>query len=111
MASETGHAAHVSAQRVLASAIAPANVVLRVPSFVAGAIVASQTEGVVTLPKNLADIIAGPLGLIAFRTPLQLPRIEHSAAAEAQPEDTDVAARNADRHVWVEHDAQEHQDH
>ncbi len=75
-ASETGHAAHVEAQRVLASLIAPANIVLRVPSFVAGAIVASQTEGVVTLPKNLADIIAGPLGLAAFRTPLQLPRID-----------------------------------
>jgi DNA-binding transcriptional LysR family regulator len=61
---------------VLASAIAPANIVLRVPSFVAGAIVASQTEGVVTLPRNLADIIADPLGLVAFRTPLQLPRID-----------------------------------
>jgi len=47
-----------------------------VPSFVAGAIVASQTEGVVTLPRNLADIIAAPLGLVAFRTPLQLPRID-----------------------------------
>jgi DNA-binding transcriptional LysR family regulator len=76
MASETGHAAHVEAQRVLASQISPSNIVLRVPSFVAGAIVASQTEGVVTLPKNLADIIAEPLGLVAFKTPLQLPRID-----------------------------------
>jgi DNA-binding transcriptional LysR family regulator len=76
MASETGHAAHVEAQRVLASEIAPASIVLRVPSFVVGAIVASQTEGVVTLPKNLADIIAEPLGLVAFKTPLQLPRID-----------------------------------
>jgi DNA-binding transcriptional LysR family regulator len=75
-ASETGHAAHVEAQRVLTGEILPANIVLRVPSFVAGAIVASQTEGVVTLPKNLADIIAGPLGLVAFRTPLQLPKID-----------------------------------
>ena len=41
----------------------------------------------------------------------QLPRIEHSAAAEAQPEDADVAARNVDHHVRVEHDAQEHHDH
>jgi len=76
MASETGHAAHVEAQRVLASQIPAANIVLRVPSFVAGAIVASQTEGVVTLPRNLADIIAAPLGLVAVRTPLQLPRID-----------------------------------
>lgn len=76
VASETGHGAHLEAQRVLTSELAHANIVLRVPSFVAGAIVASQTEGVVTLPKNLAAIVAEPLGLVAFKTPLQLPRID-----------------------------------
>jgi DNA-binding transcriptional LysR family regulator len=75
-ASETGHAAHGEAQRVLSSEIAPANVLLRVPSFIAGAIVASQTEAIATLPANLADSIAGPLGLVAFRPPITLPRIE-----------------------------------
>jgi DNA-binding transcriptional LysR family regulator len=75
-ASETGHAAHGEAQRVLTSEIAPSNVLLRVPSFIAGAIVASQTDGVATLPANLADSIAGPLGLVAFKTPIALPRIE-----------------------------------
>jgi DNA-binding transcriptional LysR family regulator len=75
-ASETGHAAHGEAQRVLTSEIAPSNILLRVPSFIAGAIVASQTDGVATLPANLADSIAGPLGLVAFRTPTALPRIE-----------------------------------
>jgi DNA-binding transcriptional LysR family regulator len=49
---------------------------LRVPSFIAGAIVASQTDGVATLPANLADSIARPLGLVAFKTPIALPRIE-----------------------------------
>ena len=75
-ASETGHAAHMSAQRVLASQISPANIMLRVPSFIAGAIVAAETDGLVTLPANLAKRLAGPLGLVAFETPIALPRIE-----------------------------------
>jgi len=74
--SETGHAAHRTAHRVLSAAIAPANVMLRVPSFIAGAIVAAETDGVATLPTNLAKRLAGPLGLIAFETPIALPRIE-----------------------------------
>jgi DNA-binding transcriptional LysR family regulator len=76
MGSETGHAAHLTAQRVLSSAIAPANVMLRVPSFIAGAIVAAETDGIATLPANLAHRLAGPLGLAAFETPIVLPRIE-----------------------------------
>ncbi len=75
-ASETGHAAHMSAQRVLASQISPANIMLRVPSFIAGAIVAAETDGLVTLPANLAKRLAEPLGLVAFETPVALPRIE-----------------------------------
>jgi DNA-binding transcriptional LysR family regulator len=75
-ASETGHAAHGAAQRVLTSEIAPSNILLRVPSFITGAIVASQTDGVATLPANLANSIARPLGLVAFKTPIALPRIE-----------------------------------
>jgi DNA-binding transcriptional LysR family regulator len=74
--SETGHAAHRTAQRVLSAAIAPAHVLLRVPSFIAGAIVAAETDGVATLPTNLARRLAGPLGLAAFETPIALPRIE-----------------------------------
>jgi DNA-binding transcriptional LysR family regulator len=74
--SETGHAAHRTAQLVLSAAIAPANVMLRVPSFIAGAIVAAETDGVATLPTNLARRLAGPLGLAAFETPIALPRIE-----------------------------------
>jgi len=75
-ASETGHAAHVAVHRVLSAAIAPANLMLRVPSFVAGAVVAAETDGVATLPTNLAERLAGPLGLVAFETPIALPRIE-----------------------------------
>jgi DNA-binding transcriptional LysR family regulator len=74
--SETGHAAHRTAHRVLSFAIAPGNVMLRVPSFIAGAIVAAETDGVATLPSNLAQRLADPLGLVAFETPIALPRIE-----------------------------------
>jgi DNA-binding transcriptional LysR family regulator len=49
---------------------------LRVPSFIAGAIVAAETDGLTTLPANLAKRLAGPLGLAAFETPIALPRIE-----------------------------------
>ena len=75
-ASETGHAAHRTAQRVLMSQISPANIMLQVPSFIAGAIVAAETDGLATLPANLAKRLAGPLGLTAFETPVSLPRIE-----------------------------------
>jgi DNA-binding transcriptional LysR family regulator len=76
MGSETGHAAHRAAHRVLSSTIASSNVMLRVPSFIAGAIVAAETDGVVTLPTNLARRLAPPLGLVAFDPPVALPRIE-----------------------------------
>jgi DNA-binding transcriptional LysR family regulator len=74
-ASETGHAAHLETQRALTEAIAPSNVLLQVPSFVAGAIVASQTDGIATLPAYLALMIAAPLDMDIFRTPISLPRI------------------------------------
>ena len=74
--SETGHAAHRTAHRVLSSTIASSNVMLQVPSFIAGAIVAAETDGVVTLPTNLARRLAARLGLVAFDPPVALPRIE-----------------------------------
>ncbi len=74
--SETGHAAHEAAQAALAGAVAPANVLLQVPSFVAGAIVAAETDGILTLPANVARRLGAPLGLVAFDCPLSLPRIE-----------------------------------
>jgi DNA-binding transcriptional LysR family regulator len=77
-ASETGHAAHVTVQRVMASQISTSNVMLQVPSFIAGAIVAAETDGLMTLPANLAKRLAKPLGLTAFETPITLPRIEIS---------------------------------
>jgi len=75
-ASETGHAAHLETQRMLTRVIAPSNILLQVPSFIAAAVVAAQTDGVATLPANLAAIVATPLGMNVFRTPVALPRIE-----------------------------------
>lgn len=75
-ASETGHAAHASAQRALAAEIPHSNVLLRVPSFIASAIVAAETDGVATLPARLAESLAGPLGLTVFKAPIDLPDIE-----------------------------------
>jgi len=75
-ASELGHAAHGVAQRTLAGAVPAANILLRVPSFVAAAIVAAETDGVATLPANVARRLAAPLGLAAFDCPIALPRIE-----------------------------------
>ena len=74
--SDTGHAAHRTAHRVLSSTIAASNVMLRVPSFIAGAIVVAETDGVMTLPANLARRLAAPLGLVTFDPPVALPRIE-----------------------------------
>jgi DNA-binding transcriptional LysR family regulator len=74
--SEAGHAAHLEAQRVLARAIASSNILLQVPSFIAAAIVASQTDGVATLPANLAALAAAPLGMNVFKPPLSLPRFD-----------------------------------
>jgi DNA-binding transcriptional LysR family regulator len=75
-ASEIGHAAHSQAERAISAKIAASNILLRVPSFLAGAIVAAQTDGIATLPENLAASVAAPLGLVTFKPPLQLPRIE-----------------------------------
>jgi DNA-binding transcriptional LysR family regulator len=76
VASETGHAAHLAAQRALAAVVPRSNVLLQVPSFVAGAVVAAATDGIATLPANLVRRLAEPLGLAAFDVPVPLPRIE-----------------------------------
>lgn len=75
-ASETGHAAHGAVQRAIAAVVPPTNILLQVPSFVAGAVVAAETDGVATLPTHLVDRLAGSLDLVSFDTPVALPRIE-----------------------------------
>ena len=72
-ASETGHAAHGTAQRCSPQISPEYHAAGR---FIAGAIVAAETDGLATLPANLAKRLAAPLGLVAFETPISLPRIE-----------------------------------
>ncbi len=74
-ASETGHGAHEAVQGALEAVIAPKNVLLRVPSFVAAAVVAAQTDGIATIPANLARDLT-KLRLTAFRPPLAIPPIQ-----------------------------------
>ncbi|HEX7843506.1 MAG TPA: LysR family transcriptional regulator [Kofleriaceae bacterium] len=73
-ASETGHGAHEVAESALEAIVAPENVLLRLPSFVAAAVVASQSDGVATVPANLARALAR-LRLAAFRPPIAIPPI------------------------------------
>lgn len=52
------------------------NLLLRLPSFMAGAVVAARTDALAILPANLAKFIAADLKLAIFSPPLSLPRIE-----------------------------------
>jgi DNA-binding transcriptional LysR family regulator len=73
-ASETGHGAHEVAESSLEAVVAPENVLLRLPSFVAAAVVASQSDGVATVPANLTRAL-GRLRLAVFRPPIAMPPI------------------------------------
>ena len=74
--SDIGHAAQQLLQQALEAEIAAENIMLRVPSFVVAALVASQSEGVATIPANLATSVAVNLGLAAVRPPFPLPLFE-----------------------------------
>jgi DNA-binding transcriptional LysR family regulator len=76
MASDVGHAAQHLAQHSLEAEIAPDRVLLRLPSFIAAAIVASRTDGIATVPENVAMQLAEPLGLATFRPSIPLPQYE-----------------------------------
>jgi DNA-binding transcriptional LysR family regulator len=76
MASDTGHAAHQMVQHALEAEIASENVLLRLSSFIAAAIVASRTDSIATVPANVATFFAEHLGLATFRPPLPLPPFE-----------------------------------
>jgi DNA-binding transcriptional LysR family regulator len=77
-ASNIGHAAHQQLEDALISKIDPERIQLRVPSFVACAFVASQTNAVGTMPARLAERLVKNLPIAIFTPPLALPRIEIS---------------------------------
>jgi DNA-binding transcriptional LysR family regulator len=64
-----GRAANRRLEQILAQRLDPGQVQVHVPSFVAGAFVASRTEAVATLPQRLAETLAGDLSLFAFAPP------------------------------------------
>jgi hypothetical protein len=76
MASDVGHAAHHVAQHALEAEILPERVLLRLSSFIAAAIVASRTDGVATVPENVAMHLAEQLGLATFKPSIPLPPFE-----------------------------------
>ena len=71
VASPTGHAAHRRLERAF-GVLQPDQVLVRVPSFLACAFLASRTDGVATIPLKLAEFLAGDLGLELFEPPLGL---------------------------------------
>ena len=74
-ASETGHSAHRMVQEVIEGAVTAEHVLLRLPSFIAAALVAAETDGVATLPANLAMSIKDRLQLATFHPPVKMPLI------------------------------------
>src|SRR5262249_40339408 len=75
-ASDVGHAAHRMAQQALESEISPERVLFRLPSFIVAAIVASQTDGIATIPARIAIFLAEHLKLITFAPAVALPSFE-----------------------------------
>jgi DNA-binding transcriptional LysR family regulator len=74
--SASGHAAHELVARVLAEQVPNDRILLRVPSFAAIALVASQTNSIGTMPMQLAAAVADKLGLVTFDPPFVVPGVE-----------------------------------
>jgi DNA-binding transcriptional LysR family regulator len=71
----TGHE-HVSAERMLESAIPRENIICRVPMFAAAAHIAKHSDAVATLPRTLAESMAADLDLRLIEPPIELPQME-----------------------------------
>jgi DNA-binding transcriptional LysR family regulator len=66
---------HRRLDRLLTDALPPENIALRVPGFVAAALVAKHSDVVATLPARLSNMLAEELGLQLIQPPLTMPRI------------------------------------
>jgi DNA-binding transcriptional LysR family regulator len=75
MASETGHTAHQIAQHSVEAVIPAERVLLRLPGFIAAALVAAECDGIATVPTNLAELIKRRVNLLTFRPPISMPPI------------------------------------
>ncbi|TWT05942.1 LysR family transcriptional regulator [Reyranella sp. CPCC 100927] len=76
--SHTGHAAHRMIEQAFADALDADRVLVRMPSFITAAFVASRTDAVASMPARLADYLMKDLDLAVFRTPIDLPRLDIS---------------------------------
>jgi DNA-binding transcriptional LysR family regulator len=75
VASETGHTAHRMAQDAIEGVVAAERMLLRLPSFIAAALVVAGTDGVATIPANLALSLKDRLQLETFQPPVKMPPI------------------------------------
>jgi DNA-binding transcriptional LysR family regulator len=73
----TGHE-HQLVERALERALPEAQIVCRVPTFIAAAYAAGRTDIVATLPAGVATELSDAFDLRSFATPLRLPRIDVS---------------------------------
>jgi DNA-binding transcriptional LysR family regulator len=64
------------AEKALQEVIPTRRVAACVPGFAAAALLAKQTDAIVTLPKPIAMVMAGELNLATFETPVKLPDTE-----------------------------------
>lgn len=71
-----GRAANRQLDEILSARLPPTQVQVRVPSFLAGAFVASHTDAVATLPARLAKLLAGNLSLFVFAPPFNAAPIQ-----------------------------------
>jgi len=74
-AAGTGHP-HQTAERSLEAQLPAANVIARVPSFTAAAILAKHTGAIATLPGPVAEVLARELGMQQAKPPIKLPEFE-----------------------------------
>jgi DNA-binding transcriptional LysR family regulator len=71
----TGHE-HLATERILENTIPARHIVCRVPTFIAAAHIARQSDVLATLPRTLAKAMERDLGLQVFEPPLALPAME-----------------------------------
>jgi DNA-binding transcriptional LysR family regulator len=74
--STAGHAIHQFAAEALEAEIPPEAIMLRLPSFAAVALIVCRTDAIATLPARLANSLSPDLGLLRFRPPLTLPKVD-----------------------------------
>jgi DNA-binding transcriptional LysR family regulator len=74
-AAGTGHP-HQIAERSLEEQLPAHNIIARVPSFTAAAILAKHTSAIATLPGPVAAVLARELGMQLVKPPIKLPEFE-----------------------------------